>query len=193
MVTPPLILASTSTFRKLSLQKLQLAFDSVNPKVLEKARDHELPRDLACRLAMAKASAVATKHPNAVVIGADQVLNVNGKSFGKPQNREVAICQLKELAGKSGIFHSAVSVLMSEQQWSFCVDTEVAWLDLSTKQIMAYVDKEPSFASAGSAQLENYGICLVSKLQSDDPSAVIGLPLIRLCSVLREIGYELPG
>ena len=189
---PSLILASSSVFRKHSLRRLRLDFDTVAPGVTETALPNEQPRARACRLAAAKAAAVAEQRPTAVVIGADQVLDANGKCYGKPGSSAAAISQLEELAGQSGKFLSAVCILHKQQSWSFCCTTEVAWLDLTSEQIKAYVTAEPSFESAGAAQLENYGICLLRTLRSDDPSAVLGLPLIKLCAVLREIGYPLP-
>uniref|UniRef100_UPI00402AA27A Maf family protein n=1 Tax=Turicimonas muris TaxID=1796652 RepID=UPI00402AA27A len=147
------------------------------------------------RLSRLKARAVAQKHPGCVVIGSDQVLDLEGKCVGKPGNRENCIKQLEEMAGKTLIFHTAMTVIdASGLGHSAVVDTTIKMKELKRETIEAYVDLEKPFNCAGSAKLEKLGICLISSFQSDDPTAIIGLGLIELTSMLEKCGIEvLPG
>lgn len=192
---PSLILGSSSPYRKELLERLHVKFTTDSPQVDETPLKEETPRDLSLRLSRLKARAVAQKHPGCVVIGSDQVLDLEGKCVGKPGNRENCIKQLEEMAGKTLIFHTAMTVIdASGLGHSAVVDTTIKMKELKRKTIEAYVDLEKPFNCAGSAKLEKLGICLISSFQSDDPTAIIGLGLIELTSMLEKCGIEvLPG
>ncbi|MBF2735118.1 MAG: septum formation protein Maf [Betaproteobacteria bacterium AqS2] len=183
-----IILASTSVFRRRSLRMLGVKFGTMAPAVDETPRPHEGPRALARRLARAKALAVAARRPRAIVIGGDQTLAANGRIYGKPGSRAAAVRMLNELSGQRGIFYSAICVARAGELREACVPTTVVWRRLTPRQIRNYVAREPSFASAGGAQLEKLGIALLESMRSDDPSAVIGLPLIELGTILASFG-----
>lgn len=190
---PELILASTSPYRQACLRRLGLPFAIRAPQVAESRQLGESPLEMALRLARAKAMAVAATAPQVVVIGGDQVLDVNGRDFGKPGDAGSAIAQLQHLSGRKGIFHCGTCVRHGEREWLHSVPTTVQWRNLSQAEIQAYVTREPSFGSAGAAQLEGLGITLVDSMTSADPSAILGMPLIYLSGILRELGYPLPG
>lgn len=192
---PTLILGSSSPYRKELLERLHVDFITDSPSVDETALKEETPFDLSLRLSKLKARAVALKHPGAVVIGSDQVLNLDGKCLGKPGNRENCIKQLTEMSGKKLVFHTAVTVIDTNgNEQSVVVDTVIHMRELEKETIEAYADLEKPFNCAGSAKLEKMGIALISKFQSDDPTAIIGLPLIELTSMLSKAGVQvLPG
>ena len=192
-VVPPLILASTSLYRKACLNRLRLPFECMDPGVDEHPHAHETPRVLASRLADAKAQAIARDQSESIVIAGDQVLEANGKAYGKPGNIENSRQQLSELAGQTGIFHSGMCVSHSGQTHLVLVPTTVKWRKLSTAEIEAYLNVEPSFSSAGSAQLEGLGISLIESISSPDPAAILGLPLLSLVAILRKLGVPLPS
>ena len=191
----PLILGSTSKYRRELLQRLRVPFDVVSPEVDETPHPNEAPRDLAMRLALAKAQAVATQHPNAVVIGSDQVADLNGEPLGKPGTHERAVLQLQKMRGQTVVFQTAVSVVC---QASGFADTELAQIkvrfrDLSDAEIEAYLRAEEPYDCAGSAKSEGLGIALLDAIDNDDPTALIGLPMIHTARLLRAAGVDLLG
>jgi septum formation protein len=188
-------LGSTSKYRRELLQRLRVPFDVVSPEVDETPHPNEAPRDLAMRLALAKAQAVATQHPNAVVIGSDQVADLNGEPLGKPGTHERAVLQLQKMRGQTVVFQTAVSVVC---QASGFADTELAQIkvrfrDLSDAEIEAYLRAEEPYDCAGSAKSEGLGIALLDAIDNDDPTALIGLPMIRTARLLRAAGVDLLG
>lgn len=190
----PLILGSTSRYRRQLLERLQLPFDVAAPDVDETPLPGESPRDLALRLALAKARAVAAQHPQAVVIGSDQVADLNGKPLGKPGNHERATRQLREMRGHSMVFHTAVSVVCLETGFAQTdlAPVRVRFRSLDDAEIERYLRAEQPYDCAGSAKSEGLGIALLDAIESDDPTALIGLPLIRTCQMLRAAGVMLP-
>jgi septum formation protein len=188
-----LILGSTSSYRRELLSRLRLPFEIVSPQVDETPQSGESPRDLACRLALAKAHAVAEKFPSAVVIGSDQVADLDGQPLGKPGDHERAIAQLRLMRGKLVVFQTAVAVVCRDTGFSE-VDlaaVRVKFLDLSDTQIESYLRAETPYDCAGSAKSEGLGIALLESIENDDPTALVGLPLIRTCRLLRAAGLDL--
>lgn len=187
-----LILASTSRYRRELLERLRLPFDVEAPDVDETPLPGEQPTTLARRLARAKAAEVAARFPGAIVIGSDQVADLDGRPLGKPGTRERAIEQLTAMRGRTVQFHTAVAVRCVAK----AVDTNelasvtVRFRDLSDADIGRYLDLEQPYDCAGSAKAETLGITLLSAIESDDPTALIGLPLIRTCALLREAGLD---
>ena len=167
-------------------------FEVVDPRVEEDSMPGESAKEMAARLSALKADAVAKDMPGFIVIAGDQVLEANCKTYGKPGDIETARRHLRELSGKSGTFHSGMSVRYGESHHDVVVPTEVKWSKLDDRQIQSYLDNEPSLASAGAAQLEGLGISLVENISSDDPSAILGVPLISLCRILRGLGVQIP-
>ncbi len=192
---PSLVLGSSSPYRKELLERLHVKFTTDSPKVDETPLKEETPRDLALRLSRLKARAVAQKHPGCVVIGSDQVLDLDGKCVGKPGNRENCIKQLEEMSGKTLVFHTAMTVIDAVGLGhTAVVDTTIKMKELKRETIAAYVDLEQPFNCAGSAKLEKLGIALISSFESEDPTAIIGLGLIELTNMLAKCGIEvLPG
>ena len=191
MQNKEIILASSSQFRKRSLEQIQLKFTVISPDINEDAKEGENAKDLAIRLAMEKCQVIANANQDSIVIAGDQTLEVSSKIYGKPGNAENALNDLLELSGQSGVFYSAMCVAHQNQYFEECIETNVTWRDLSENEIKSYISKEPSFNSAGSAQLEKLGIALVSSMISEDPSAVIGVPLIKLCEILKKLDCNL--
>jgi septum formation protein len=189
-----LVLASTSPFRRELLARLQIPFETVAPQADESALPGETPTDTAVRLAEAKARAVVQRYPDALIIGSDQVAACGSERFGKPEKRENAIAQLRLMRGKEVVFHTGLCLLDSaaNRVQLRCVDTHVGFRDLSDAEIGSYLDKEDALNCAGSAKSEGLGISLLSYLRGDDPNALIGLPLIALCDMLRAEGVALP-
>ena len=189
----PLILGSTSRYRKELLSRLQIPFDTAAPDVDETPRANEPPQDLAMRLALAKARAVALKHPEAVVIGSDQVADLEGVPLGKPGNHTNATLQLQQMRGKTVIFQTALSVvcLATSYERTDLAAVKVKFRNLSDAEIESYLRAEEPYDCAGSAKSEGLGISLLEAIESDDPTALIGLPLIRTCQMLREAGVKL--
>ncbi len=191
---PRLILASTSPYRRNLLTRLRIPFQMAAPGVDESSVDGETPAELALRLACAKAHAARPEFPDALIIGCDQVAVVCGTVLGKPGNHEAAVWQLTLMSGKAVSFITALCLLntrLSRQQTAV-VHYTVHMLELSRIQIERYLLAEEPYDCAGSARIERYGIALVARLDGDDPNALIGLPLIRLCEMLRNEGIELP-
>ena len=187
-----LILASTSPYRRELLQRLRWPFDSQSPQVDEAARPGELPADMACRLALEKAQAVARLHPDAVVIGADQVADLDGVALGKPGSHARAVAQLRALRGRSVVFYSAVAVVRAGTGFAQVrtAPVTVRFRALSDAEIEHYLHTETPYDCAGSAKCETLGIALLDAIDSDDPTALIGLPLMRTCALLRAAGID---
>ncbi|MEJ1168197.1 Maf family protein [Variovorax sp. CCNWLW235] len=189
----PLILASTSRYRRELLNRLHLPFDVLPPEVDETALPGEPPRELAERLAFEKARAVAARFPEAVVIGSDQVADLAGEALGKPGDHARATAQLRKMRGQTLIFQTAVAVVC--QATGFVerdlAPVRVVFRDLSDAAIEQYLQAEQPYDCAGSAKSEGLGIALLSAIDSDDPTALVGLPLIRTCRMLRSAGVEL--
>ena len=190
----PLILASTSAYRRELLLRLGLAFEVCAPGVDETPLPGERPADLAVRLALAKAQAVAQQHPGAVVIGSDQVADLHGEALGKPGNHANAVNQLRRQSGQAVVFQTAVAVVCLERQYAQCelATVKVRFRSISEAEIEAYLRAEPAYDCAGSAKSEGLGITLLERIDSDDPTSLIGLPLMRTCALLRGVGIRVP-
>ena len=187
-----LVLASTSPYRRELLARLRLPFDVVSPEVDEKPLDGELPLALASRLALEKADAVAAREDDAVVIGSDQVADLDGTSIGKPGDHVRATAQLRAMRGRRIVFHTAVAVVCRASGFR-AVETasvEVRFRELGDAEIERYLRLEQPYDCAGSAKAETLGIALLASIDSDDPTALIGLPLIRTCALLRRAGID---
>lgn len=189
-----LILGSTSRYRRELLGRLRLPFDVAAPDVDETPHTGEAPRDLALRLALAKARAVAAQHPQAVVIGSDQVADLAGEPLGKPSDHERATVQLRRMRGQTVIFQTAVAVVCQASgfEQAELAEVRVRFRDLGDAEIERYLRAEEPYDCAGSAKSEGLGIALLDAIESDDPTALIGLPLIRTCRLLRAAGLVLP-
>lgn len=187
-----LILASTSPHRRALLARLQLPFDCISPAFQEDEIAGEAPAQRAVRLARGKALAVAARHPGAVVIGSDQVasLAVNGNTqiLHKPGNRATCRAQLAAMSGRTVDFHTAVTVVAPAGLLEHLDLTQVRFRPLAAAQIESYMDREPSFDCAGGFKCEGLGVTLFEWIENRDPTALIGLPLIGLCRLLREAG-----
>ena len=190
-----LILGSTSRYRRELLQRLRVPFDVVSPDVDETPLLGEAPQALATRLALAKAKAVAALHPQAVVIGSDQVADLNGEPLGKPGTHERAVLQLQRMRGQTVVFQTAVSVVCLDSQFerTELAQIKVRFRDLSDAEIEAYLRAEEPYDCAGSAKSEGLGIALLDAIDNDDPTALIGLPMIRTARLLRAAGIDLLG
>ena len=192
MAPSGLVLASTSRYRRELLARLRLPFDVESPEVDETPRPDESPPDLARRLACAKARAVAVRRPSAVVIGSDQVAEVDGRSIGKPGSHAKATEQLRLMSGRTAVFHTAVAVMCQASSFAAVdvVAVTVRFRTLSAAEIEHYLRVEEPYDCAGSAKCETLGIALLEAIESDDPTALIGLPLIRTCEMLRRAGID---
>jgi septum formation protein len=189
----PLILGSTSPYRRELLARLRLPFEVVSPAVDETPQPGERPQDLACRLALAKARAVAAQFPAAVVIGSDQVADLAGQPLGKPGNHQRAVEQLRLMRGQTVVFQTAVAVVCLETGFAqtALAPVRVRFRDLGDAEIESYLRAETPYDCAGSAKSEGLGIALLDSIENDDPTALIGLPLIRTCGLLRAAGVNL--
>jgi len=194
VILPPLILASTSPYRRELLARLRLAFEALPPGVPEERIDGESPADHALRLALAKARAIAARHPGALVIGADQVAAEGERLLGKPGDAGRCRAQLASLSGKTARFYTACAVLgVSAGVRRAHVDTTtVVFRSLTGDEIEHYVASEQPYDCAGGFKAEALGIALLECIESQDPTALIGLPLIWLAGTLRGAGYHLP-
>jgi septum formation protein len=189
----PLLLASTSIYRRELLARLGLPFDTARPETDETPLPGEAPAALAARLAVAKAAAVAALHPQAWVIGSDQVAEFDGRPIGKPGDRAGALAQLAAMSGREVRFLTGLCVLRHGQAPLTALDTTVVrFRELSAEEIARYVDAEQPYDCAGSFKSEGLGISLFKAIESRDPTALIGLPLIATARLLREAGYRLP-
>lgn len=189
---PPLILASTSVYRRELLSRLKLPFDVAAPGVEETPLAGETPPDLALRLALAKAEAVARLRPDAVIIGSDQVADLDGASIGKPHVHERAVAQLRAMSGRTVVFQTAVAVMRPQTGFAraLLAPVRVRFRALDDEHIERYLQAEKPYDCAGSARSESLGIALLESIESDDPTALVGLPLIRTCSLLLEAGID---
>ena len=189
----PLILGSTSPYRRELLQRLRLPFEVVRPEVDETPHPGELPMALAQRLAMEKALAVARQHPQAVVIGSDQVADLDGEPLGKPGTHERAVAQLQRMRGHTVVFQTAVAVVCIESGFAeqALAQVKVQFRQLSDAAIETYLRAEEPYDCAGSAKSEGLGIALLERIDNQDPSALVGLPLIHTCRLLRAAGLPL--
>lgn len=191
---PRLILASGSAYRKELLNRLRLPFETIAPDIDETPYPSELPQDTALRLAYEKAAAVGKNHPGAVVIGSDQVATLDNTPIGKPGTHEKALEQLIAMRGKRVIFHTALCVWDGRQPnpaktaQKTSVPTDVTFRHLPEAELDAYLRAEQPYDCAGSAKNEALGIILLEKIKSEDPTALTGLPLIALTTMLRQCG-----
>jgi septum formation protein len=188
-----LILGSTSVYRRELLSRLRLPFTVERPEVDETPHPREKPADLALRLALAKAQAVAARHPSAVVIGSDQVADLHGEPMGKPGDHARAVIQLQRMRGQTVVFQTAVAVVCQATGFSQVALTpvRVVFRSLSDRAIEQYLRAETPYDCAGSAKSEGLGIALLERIDNDDPTALVGLPLIRTCELLRAAGCDL--
>lgn len=190
-----LILGSSSKYRKALLDRLSIPYTVQAPDVDETPLSGEAPQALAQRLALAKARAIAQLHPGSVVIGSDQVADLHGEPLGKPGNHERAVAQLRRMRGQTVIFQTALAVVCEET--GFCqtdlAAVRVRFRDLSDTEIENYLHAEQPYDCAGSAKSEGLGIALLEAIDNDDPTALVGLPLIRTCRMLRAAGIDLLG
>lgn len=187
-----LVLASTSRYRRELLSRLKLPFEVVSPEVDETPLPGESPSATALRLSARKAQAVAAQFPDALIIGSDQVLMLDAEQQGKPGNYDKAFAQLKKMQGKAMVFHTALTLLNSKtgRTQTLDVPTTVHIRPLTDAQIAAYLDKEQPYDCAGSAKSESLGIALMTHMDSPDPTALIGLPLMALTEMLLDEGVD---
>jgi septum formation protein len=187
-----LILGSTSRYRRELLERLRIPFAVAAPDVDETPGTNEAPAALAVRLALAKAHAVAAQHPEAIVIGSDQVADLDGAPIGKPGTHERAVEQLRRMSGRSLVFQTAVAVVCKASTYEAAdlAPVRVQFRPLTDAQIERYLRLETPYDCAGSAKSETLGIALLDAIESDDPTALVGLPLIRTCRLLRGAGLE---
>ena len=190
-----LLLGSTSPYRRDLLARLRIPFEVAAPEVDETAYPNETPKQLACRLAMAKARAVAARFPSHVVIGSDQVADLDGLALGKPGDHARAVRQLQQMRGQTVVFQTAVAVVCRGSGFAQMdlAQVQVKFRDLSDAQIEAYLLAEMPYDCAGSAKSEGLGIALLERIDNDDPSALVGLPLIRTCRMLEAAGVRVLG
>lgn len=194
-MAPPLILASTSRYRSELLQRLRCPFEAAAPGVDESPLPGESPAHLALRLALAKARAVALQHPGAVVIGSDQVADLDGEAIGKPLTHERAVAQLRRLSGREVVFQTGLAVVHRSAGFETAelVPVTVRFRPLRDAEIEHYLRLEQPYDCAGSAKCETLGIALLEEIRSNDPTALVGLPLIRTSALLRQAGLDVLG
>jgi septum formation protein len=189
-----LVLASTSPYRSELLARLGVPFETATPGVDETARVGELPAARANRLACEKAAALAQRFPDAFIVGADQVAEIDGEALGKPLHHATAVRQLLRCSGRTVAFHTGICLLHAARR---TIEVEVAsnrvrFRQLDESEIERYLHREQPYDCAGSAKVEGFGIVLIEALEGEDPNALIGLPLIRLAAMLRRAGFRLP-
>lgn len=189
----PVVLGSTSVYRRELMARLRIPFDVAAPDVDETPLPGETPQALARRLALAKARAVAARYPQAAVIGSDQVADLDGEPLGKPGTHARAVQQLQRMRGRTVVFQTAVAVVCLDSgfEQSDIAPVRVRFRDLSDDEIEAYLRAETPYDCAGSAKSEGLGITLLASIDNDDPTALVGLPLIRTCQMLRAAGVRL--
>jgi septum formation protein len=188
-----LVLGSSSPYRRELLSRLRLQFTVEIPDVDESAHAGEAPRDLALRLALAKAHVVAARFPQAVVIGSDQVADLAGEAIGKPGSHEKAVAQLRRMRGETVVFHTAVAVVCAQSGFEQVelAPVKVKFRRLTDAEIESYLRIEQPYDCAGSARSEGLGVAILDAIESDDPTALVGLPLIRTCRMLRAAGLKI--
>jgi len=191
---PALVLGSSSPYRRELLARLRQPFTTAAPQVDETPRAHETPRALALRLALAKAREVASRHPQAIVIGSDQVADLAGQPLGKPGTHPRAVAQLRQMSGQTVVFQTALAVVCAATgfEQTDLAAVEVRFRALGDAEIERYLQAEQPYDCAGSAKSEGLGIALLEAIHSDDPTALVGLPLIRTARLLRAAGLQLP-
>ena len=188
-----LILGSSSPYRRELLERLRIPFSVVSPKIDEMPKAGETPPETALRLALEKARHIAQSHPNALIIGADQVATVNGEQIGKAGGFDKALAHLQMMRGKTALFHSALC-LYDARNDTYQLEniiTKTTFRDLPDDELAAYLRIEQPYDCAGSAKVEALGITILEKVESDDPTALVGLPLIALTGMLRQAGVRL--
>jgi septum formation protein len=188
-----LILGSTSPYRRELLERLRLPFEVQRPEVDETPLNGETPVALAQRLAMAKAHAVAQRFPQAIVIGSDQVADLHGEPLGKPGNHANAVVQLQRMRGQTVVFQTAVAVVCQATGFAQCelAQVKVVFRDFSDESLQHYLHTEQPYDCAGSAKSEGLGIVLLERIDNQDPTALVGLPLLLTCRLLRAAGMSL--
>lgn len=194
-VTAALILASTSRYRRELLGRLGLPFEVLAPDVDEAPQPGDAPAELARRLSVAKARAVAERRPDAVVIGSDQTATLDGVGIiGKPGEHRRAVAQLRAASGRTMLFHTGICVWRpgGAEPLIDCVTTRVVFRELGDDEIERYLERDRPYDCAGAAKSESLGIGLLESLEGPDPTALVGLPLIRLCAMLRTAGFRIP-
>ncbi len=193
LATRLVVLGSTSRYRRELLERLHIPFEVAAPEVDETAQAGESPRDLALRLALAKAHAVARRFPQAAVIGSDQVADLDGVALGKPGSHDRAVEQLRSMRGRSVVFQTAVAVVCRNSGFEQVdiAPVRVQFRDLTDAEIETYLRIEQPYDCAGSAKSEGLGIALLEAIDNDDPTALVGLPLIRTCRMLQAAGVRL--
>ena len=186
-MTPSLSLASSSIYRKELLTRLQIPFSCISPDVDESILENELPQETALRLAQVKAKKVGSNNPHALIIGCDQVATLDNVQLGKPMNHVNATMQLRMMRGREVVFHSALCLYnpVTLNMQAEVIPYFVQFRDLSDAQIESYLIKEQPYHCAGSAKSEGLGIAMIEKMTGEDPNALIGLPLIKLVSMLK--------
>ena len=189
----PVVLGSTSRYRRELLSRLHIPFEVASPEVDETPLPGETPRDLALRLALAKARAVAARFPGAAVIGSDQVADLDGEPLGKPGTHERAVLQLQRMRGRTVVFQTALAVvcLATGFEQVDLAPVRVQFRQLTDEEIENYLQAEKPYDCAGSAKSEGLGIALLESIENDDPTALVGLPLIRTARMLRAAGVRL--
>ena len=188
----PIVLASTSRYRRELLARLRIPFAVAAPSIDEAALPGEAPEATARRLALAKAQAIAATRAGAIVIGSDQVADVDGEPLSKPGTHDAALAQLQRMQGRSIVFHTALAVVHGAHAQLDSIPTTVHFRTLPRAALEAYLNAEQPYDCAGAAKIEALGIVLVDAVHADDPTALIGLPLIRLTSMLAACGIDLP-
>ena len=189
---PPLILASSSPYRARMLARLGLPFSTATSGIDETPEPGESPQALVQRLALGKAMHVAPRHPQALIIGADQVSVLDDEILGKPGARARAIAQIQRMSGKRVDYLSGIALVGPGVERVDIVPTRLTYRRLDPKEIERYVDRDQPFDCAGAMRSESLGIALLESLSSDDPTALIGMPLIRIAQWLRTAGFEIP-
>jgi septum formation protein len=189
----PVVLGSTSVYRRELMARLRIPFEVAAPDVDETPLPGETPEALARRLALAKARAVAVRYPQAAVIGSDQVAVLDGEPLGKPGTHARAVQQLQRMRGRTVVFQTAVAVVCLDSGFEQVeiAPVRVQFRDLADDEIEAYLRAETPYDCAGSAKSEGLGITLLASIDNDDPTALVGLPLIRTCRLLRAAGVRL--
>ena len=189
-----LILASSSPFRRELLDRLGLPFESISPEVDESILKGEIPTDYVQRLAQAKAQAIAEQHPQALVIGSDQCAYLDGEILGKPGSHSTAVNQLRNASAREVVFYTGLTLTRVSSNFlrTSCIKYRVGFRTLNDQEIERYLHQEQPYNCAGSFKSEGLGITLFSYMRGDDPTALIGLPLIELADMLREAGMPLP-
>lgn len=191
MTCRQLVLASTSPFRRELLNRLEISFKTANPQTDESALPGESPEELALRLSEAKARAVVPLFPDALIIGSDQVAILDGQVYGKPGTHENATKQLQTMRGRTVNFFTGLCLLDAKTGEAHVrgIPTLVTFRNLSDEEIENYLRREQPYNCAGAAKSEGLGIAIIARMQGDDPNALVGLPLIALCDLFREVGF----